>query len=592
MVLTVPRPEYPRPQFERDCWLNLNGEWEFSFDDNNIGIKSMWYQSHDFDMKINVPFTYQCQLSGIDIQDFHDIVWYAREFDIPDKMKDKRILLNFGAVDYRADVWVNGQHVMSHEGGHVPFSVEITHIVKKKGNKVVLRASDPTTDLELPRGKQYWKRSSESIFYTRTTGIWQTVWLEGVPDTYLKKANLTPDLDSKSVIIEYELDGECRDIELGVEIKLENITLIKDSISVINGRGKRVYWLDKEVTLDWNHQESLVWSPGNPVLFDLVFEIYRGGDRIDEVKSYFGLRKVSIQAGKFMLNNRPYYQKMLLDQGYWEESLLTAPEDEAFIKDIELCKKMGFNGVRKHQKIEDPRYLYWADKMGFLVWGETANAYCYSKLYVKRFTHEWIEMMERDYNHPCIVAWTPLNESWGVEGIMNNKDEQAHSAAMYWLTKSLDQTRPVISNDGWDHTITDLLTIHDYEWRKDVLKNRYSSIENIINTRHTGRGMFAEGWSYKGQPVIVSEIGGISYKKGNWSGWGYSSADSDEDFAKRYYDVVSAILESHEVQGFVYTQITDVEQEINGLLTYDRKPKIDPEIIRQINEGRWKPKKD
>lgn len=585
----LPRPEYPRPQFERDCWLNLNGEWDFAFDDENVGIRSMWYDNPGFDRKIIVPFVYQCEMSGINIKDFHDIVWYAREFDMPDDMKGKRSILHFGAVDYAADVWINGCHVISHEGGHVPFSVEITHVVKDRGNKIVLRAQDPSTDLELPRGKQYWKRSSESIFYTRTTGIWQTVWLEGVAETYLKKVWFTPDIDNKSIMIEYELDGNCKDIDLGVEINFRNMTLIRDKISVINNRGKRSYWLDQEVTLDWNHQESMVWSPENPVLFDVDFTIIRNGTKIDEVKSYFGLRKVSIQNGKFMLNNRPYYQKMLLDQGYWQPSLLTAPTDEDYIKDIELSKRMGFNGVRKHQKIEDPRYLYWADKLGFLVWGEAANAYSYSRRYIKRFTREWIEMIERDYNHPCIVAWTPLNESWGVEGIMNNKDEQAHSAAMYWLTKSLDQTRPVISNDGWHHTITDLLTIHDYEWRKEILKKRYSSLESILATWHAGRGMFAEGWNYEGQPVITSEIGGISYKKSETSGWGYSCATSDEDFARRYYDIISAILESPEVQGFVYTQIADVEQEINGLLTYDRKPKIDLEIIRQINEGRWKP---
>ncbi len=585
----LPRPEYPIPQFERDCWLNLNGEWDFSFDDENTGIKSTWYINPDFDRKIIVPYAYQCQMSGINIQDFHDIVWYAKEFDISDSMKGKRIILHFGAVDYSADVWVNGTHVVSHEGGHVPFSIEITHVVKDERNRIVLRAEDSTNDLELPRGKQYWKRSSESIFYTRTTGIWQTVWLEGVSGTYLKKAWFTPDVDNKSIMVEYEFAGKGKEVELCIEIKIRDITLVKDTVSVISKRGIRNYWLDHGVSLDWNHQESMVWSPENPVLFVVNFETFSCGNKIDEVKSYFGLRKVSIHDGKFMLNNRPYYQKMLLDQGYWEPSLLTAPTDEDYIKDIELCKKMGFNGVRKHQKIEDPRYLYWADRLGFLVWGEAANAYSYSRKYVKRFTHEWIEMVERDYNHPCIVAWTPLNESWGVDGIMNKKDEQAHAAAMYWLTKSLDQTRPVISNDGWDHTKSDILTIHDYECRKDVLKKRYSSIDSILQTRHTGRGVFAAGWNYEGQPIITSEIGGISYKKSEWSGWGYSSATSDEDFVKRYYDVISAILESPEIQGFVYTQITDVEQEINGLMTNKRKPKIDPEIIRQINEGCWKP---
>jgi beta-galactosidase/beta-glucuronidase len=589
MKQNTPRQEYPRPQFERNCWLNLNGEWNFDFDDNNIGIKNAWFAKPELSQVICVPYTYQSKLSGINNQDFHDIVWYSKNFDINEELKGKRIILNFGAVDYKSDIWVNGTHMISHEGGHVPFSIEITNVLKDKDNLIVVRAEDYTTDLELPRGKQYWKRTSEGIFYTRTTGIWQTVWVEGVAETYLSKVWITPDVDHKKVFVEYEVNGTCDNIQLGVTISLRDKILIDDKINVVNGRGKRDFWLDQEITIDWNHQESWVWTPENPVLFDMLFTIHKDSVKVDEVKSYFGLRKVSIVEGKFMLNNRPYYQKMLLDQGYWEDSLLTAPTDEDFVKDITLCKQMGFNGVRKHQKIEDPRYLYWADKLGFLVWGEIASAYVYSRRYVRRITDEWMSMIERDYNHPCIVAWTPLNESWGVDGIMNNKDEQAHTAAMYYITKSLDNTRPVISNDGWDHTKSDLFTIHDYEWKKETLKERYSSIENILKSKHSGRGMFAQGWGYEGQPIIMSEFGGISYQKGNWQGWGYSSASSDEDYAKRYYDVVSAMLESPLVQGFVYTQITDVEQEINGVLTYDRKPKIDVEIIKAINEGKWKP---
>ncbi|HZJ82815.1 MAG TPA: glycoside hydrolase family 2 TIM barrel-domain containing protein, partial [Clostridia bacterium] len=251
-------------------------------------------------------------------------------------------------------------------------------------------------------------------------------------------------------------------------------------------------------------------------------------------------------------------------------------------------KEMGFNGARKHQKIEDPRYLYWADKLGFLVWGEIAANYVYSRRAIKRLSNEWMDAIFRDYNHPSIVAWTPINESWGVPNILNNEDEQSLTASLVYLTKSLDTTRPVISNDGWEHTHTDLLTIHDYCPDKDTLLERYESVEKILDGMPAGRRMFAQGWEYKGQPILVTEFGGISYQTGEWEGWGYSSADSDEDYAKRYYDVVSAMLESDLIQGFCYTQITDVEQEINGLLTYDRKPKIDLKIIREINEGKLK----
>lgn len=589
MATSIVRNEYPRPNFERKSWLNLNGDWNFEYDDNNEGLKNKWYENSKFSRKIIVPYVFQSELSGINEQEIHDIVWYSKDINIPEEYKNKRLILNFGAVDYKADVWVNGEHLINHEGGHVPFSVEITDVLKDKDNKLVVRAEDYTYDLELPRGKQYWKDKSEGIFYTRATGIWQTVWLEAVGENYLKNTWITPDLDNKKVFIEYELDRVTENTYLDVTISLRGKVLIQDRISIINGRGKRDFWLDQNITKDWNHQEAWTWTPENPVLFDISFKVIVDNECIDEVNSYFGLRKVSIVSGKFMLNNRPYFQKLLLDQGYWEKSLLTAPSDEDFIKDIKLSKAMGFNGVRKHQKIEDPRYLYWADKLGFIVWGEIASAYNYSRTYVNRITREWMEMIKRDYNHPCIVAWTPLNESWGVECIMNNKNEQAHSASMYWLTKSLDQTRPVISNDGWDHTKTDLLTIHDYEWRSEVLKERYSTLDNIINSTPSGRTLVAQGWKYEGQPIIVSEMGGISYQKSNWKGWGYSSASSDEDFVKRYYNVVSPLLESPLVQGFIYTQITDVEQEINGLLTYKREPKVDIKIIKAINDGEWKP---
>lgn len=585
----IPRPEYPRPQFERSTWMNLNGDWQFAFDDQNVGLAQHWFHDRKFELNIVVPYTYQCELSTINDQDFHDIVWYKKSFDLDETLLGKRILLNFGAVDYKAMVWVNGVLVATHEGGHVPFSVEITGNVNDKENCIVVRAEDYTFDLELPRGKQYWRRKSEGIFYTRTTGIWQTVWIEAVGAAYVSKLWLTPDIDKKLIRVEYEIDGVSDDLSLNVEIGLNGVSLINDTLKVMNQRGTREFFLDQSIKVDWQFYEMWTWTPERPVLFDLDLTLYEGTAICDQVKSYFGMRKVSIVDGKFMLNNRPYYQKLLLDQGYWEESLLTAPEDRSFVVDIELSKEMGFNGVRKHQKIEDPRYLYHADKMGFLVWGEIAGAYVYSRRYVNRLTKEWMEMIERDYNHPSIVAWTPLNESWGVDGIMHNKDEQAHAAAMYYLTKSLDLTRPVISNDGWDHTETDLLTIHDYESKKDVLKDRYKSLESILSSKQCGRGMFAQGWSYKGQPILVSEFGGISFQKGKWDGWGYSHAVSEEDFALRYYQVISAMTESPLIQGFCYTQITDVEQEINGLLTYARQPKIDLSIIKAINEGTWKP---
>lgn len=573
--MNVPRNEYPRPQFVREEWQNLNGEWEFSFITN------------EFDKRIIVPYVYQTKLSGINLQDSYDTVWYRKNFQLLDNMKDKKIILHFGAVDYSCEIWVNDVFVREHTGGHISFEVDITHALKKNGNTLVVKVTDSSTDLEMPRGKQYWRDKSEGIFYTRTTGIWQSVWLEAVDEVYLDNVYITPDLDNMEVEFNYEISSS-KTAVLRTEIYFEEELLTTNTLETNRNAGSYKIFLDQQLLKNWNFQEELVWTPENPRLFDVVFKVYENGLLVDTVKSYFGMRKVSIENGKFLLNNRPYYQKLLLDQGYWEDSLLTAPTDDDFIKDIELAKSMGFNGVRKHQKIEDPRFLYHADKIGFLVWGEIAAAYVYSKKYVKRITHEWIDEILRDYNHPSIVAWTPINESWGVFNIKDKKEQQSHSAAMVHLTKSLDQTRPVISNDGWEHTCTDLLTIHDYEWNIDILKERYKNLENILKFMPGGRPLLAKGWKYEGQPILVTEFGGISYKIGSWEGWGYSNASDDEDFARRYYDVVSPLLESPYIQGFCYTEITDVEQEINGLLTYDRKPKISVETIRAINESRWK----
>ncbi|MDE7326340.1 MAG: glycoside hydrolase family 2 [Lachnospiraceae bacterium] len=581
----IPRPEYPRPDFKRESFQNLNGEWEFAFDDMDLGIKEKWYGTGSLPHRIKVPYVYQCEMSGIGERSFHNIVWYKKHVMITKEEGREHLILHFGAVDYKAMVWVNGSFVGEHKGGNTPFAFDITKdVVYGIENTIAVRVTDDALDLELPRGKQYWKGESEGIFYTGTTGIWQTVWLEQVADNALERIFVTPDVDRKTISIKMEFSGN-ENKQVRVRMSLRGEEYVDDLIRVHKNRAERSFRLDQSITLDWNHQESLVWSPENPVLFDLEFTVLANGKATDLVESYCALRKVSIQNGKFMLNNRPYYQKMLLDQGYWKPSLMTAPTDEDFVRDINACKAMGFNGVRKHQKAEDPRYLYHADRLGLIVWGEFSSAYVYSRDFACNMTREWMEVIRRDYNHPCIVCWVPLNESWGVDCIMNNGEEQDFSRAMYYLTKSLDQTRCVISNDGWDHTVSDLLTIHDYEGRYPVLKERYGGeVERILNSTPGSRTLYAQGNNYHGEPIIVSEFGGISYQKTEGvNGWGYTAANSDEDYIKRYRDVVGALLESPHVQGFVYTQLCDVEQETNGLMTYDREFKVEPQIIRDIN---------
>ncbi len=571
----IPRPEYPRPQFQRELWMNLNGQWQFSFDQPS------------FDREITVPFAYQARLSGIGSSERHDVVWYRRSFVLPEAWEGQTVLLHFGAVDYSCQVWVNGVHVGGHTGGHVSFTLEITQALVSGENRLEVRAEDVLTDLGMPRGKQYWKDAPESIFYTPTTGIWQTVWLEPVPRAHFRRVDITPDLDSRTVAFDYVLSRG--DLEAEIEVSFQGKLVARSREPVFRSGGRTILALDKERLGRDNFTSACAWSPKHPNLFDVTYRLYEDGALTDTVRGYFGLRKISVENGVICLNNYPFYQKLLLDQGYWRDSLLTAPTDEAFVSDIQYCKAMGFNGVRKHQKVEDPRFLYHADRLGLLVWGEMANAFEFSGDYVRRFTKEWMEMLERDYNHPCIVAWTPLNESWGVENISTDSRQAHHSCALVELTKSLDATRLVMSNDGWEQTIPDVLGIHDYEPEKEVLSRRYRTVEEVLRFRSAGRALFAGGYGYAGQPVMNTECGGIFFRVEDTDGWGYTSAEGTEDFYRLYHQVVSSFLESPVIQGFCYTQLTDVQQEQNGLLTFDHRPKFDCDVIRAINEGCWQP---
>ncbi|HEY0826737.1 MAG TPA: glycoside hydrolase family 2 TIM barrel-domain containing protein [Bacilli bacterium] len=584
-MTSITRNEYPRPQFERSEWMNLNGTWEFEFDDHNIGEMVKWYKSHPFSKEIKVPFCFQSELSGIGDTSFHDIVWYRRNLVLPDPYMGKRIVLHFGAVDYSAKVWINGEFSVAHEGGHTPFSADITDLLQKGNNTIVVRAQDYSQDVTLPRGKQYWKEKSDIIFYTRTTGIWQSVWLEPLSTTYLQRVQLTPDIDHNKIQIRSFVNGWAgnTDLRLKISISFQGKCVVEDLIQIKEKEEERTIKLH-----DFNdHGMGQWWSPEQPNLYDVQFTLIEKEQIVDQVNSYFGMRKISIEDGIICLNNRPYYMKLILDQGYFPGGVLTAASDETFRKDIEYTKLMGFNGVRKHQKIEDPRYIYWCDRMGLLLWGEMANAYQYSEKYVSRFTQEWQEAIQRDYNHPCLVVWVPINESWGVPNILVDKRQQEHVLSIYHLTKSLDSTRLVISNDGWEHVKSDICTIHDYEWRREVLEERYASQQKAVTSNPQKRWLIVPGCIYNGEPLLISEFGGISFiQDNNGDGWGYSAAQNKHDFMEKLIAVIQPMLYSKDIQGYCYTQLTDVEQEKNGLLTFDRLPKIPIEIIRQINEGK------
>ena len=586
------RREYPRPQLVRNLWLNLNGKWSFAFDDSNIGIKEKWYKTPSFNQEIEVPFAFQTKLSGIQDTGFHDYMWYHRTFRIPSEMEGKQIILHFGAVDYMAYVYVNGELAGTHEGGHTSFSFDITHLLNGGEESLTLRVYDPSTDETIPRGKQFWKEQSAGIWYTRTSGIWQTVWLEAVDETHIKNIRFTPDVDAGDIEIEFEASGDYCGKIAAIDISFESQIIAQAEINLHEAYTKcRMNLFGKKIFRSNFHGASWTWSPEKPNLFDVNIQLKDNKQVLDDVQTYFGMRKVHTQDGMVYLNNRPYYQKLVLDQGYWPDGLLTAPTDDDLKNDILLTKEMGFNGCRKHQKVEDPRFLYWADKLGFLVWGECAAAPCYSEVTAARLTKEWIEIIERDYNHPCIVTWVPINESWGVPNISTSSKEANHALGLYHLIKSLDATRLVISNDGWEMTKTDICAVHNYNHGNKDEKAKYEYfIESlktkgsILASKPARRDLYVKGFSHEGEPILLTEFGGISLVVGESAGWGYTAASNVGEYVEEYKRVMEAVCASKVLHGYCYTQLTDVEQEINGILTYDRKPKCDLAMIKQIND--------
>jgi len=560
-------------------WRTLNGIWEFEFDDQDRGMAERWFRrDQPLSKHITVPYAFQTPLSGIGDASFHDIVWYRRALDVPASWKGQRVLLNFGAVDYAATVWINGEQVVTHRGGHTPFGADITDAMKPAGNIITLRVEDPSTDRTIPRGKQYWREKSESIFYTRTTGIWQPVWIEAVQATRIATLRTTPDIDRSQVTFQVSPGKAVPDLRLRVTLKLRDAQ-VAQSETACGTRGCTA-------VLSLERQE--LWSPERPTLYDATVELLARNAVQDTVSTYVGLRKVSVHNGRVYLNNAPYYLRLVLDQGYWPESLLTPPSEDAILYDIKMTKAVGFNGARKHQKVEDPRWLYWADKLGLLVWGEMPNAYFYSPEYVSRFVGEWQEALARDYNHPSIVAWVPINESWGVPDVLTDAAQQEHVKSLYRLTRSLDATRLVIDNDGWEHTdATDLMTLHDYARTGAELAAKYEHLSREPQRiPRNGREAFAYGYRYNGTPFVLTEFGGIAFRLGAQKAgneWGYSGIEPTQDaFLSRLGGLVKAIRENPAWAGYCYTQLTDVEQEINGVLTYDRKPKADPETLRKI----------
>jgi beta-galactosidase/beta-glucuronidase len=583
------RPLHPRPQLRRSQWQSLDGDWEFAFD-----AASAWLDPGEVEWtrRIVVPFAPETARSGIGETGFFGACWYRRSFAAPALGSDERLLLHFGAVDYAAEVWVNGVPAVRHEGGYTPFTADITGLLKDGEQVVVVRAEDDPHDLAKPRGKQDWLLEPHSIWYPRTSGIWQTVWLEAVPRTRIGAVVWTPSLDEWDIRLQATITSPERSgLRLRVHLSVGNETLSDDTYSVVGGEvNRRIAPSDPGVD---DYRNALLWSPSRPTIIEARLELWAGrGEKLDEVQSYTALRSVAVHGERFLLNGRVLPLRMVLDQGYWPESGMTAPDDDALRRDVELAKAMGFNGVRKHQKIEDPRYLYWADHLGLMVWAEMPSAYRFTELSIERLTRQWVEVIRRDRSHPSIVAWVPFNESWGVPDLPSIAAHRHYVQALYHLTKTLDPHRPVIGNDGWESTVTDIVGIHDYDDDADRLARRYERPDVVPQLfrhgRPGGRSLAIEG-EHAGEPIMLTEFGGITVGEDRGLDWGYSRCATAEEFGEQYERLLEVVRSSELLAGFCYTQFADTYQESNGLLRSDRSPKLPLERIARATRGRDAP---
>ncbi len=588
-------PEHPRPQLQRAEWTALDGVWEFAFDREGTMSRP---EQVEFDRAILVPFAPETPRSGIGDESYTMAVWYRRRFAVPafQPVSGDRLLLHFGAVDHEATVWVDGGRAGHHEGGYTPFSIDVTDLLRGDGDhEVIVRAGDDPHDLSKPRGKQDWQREPHAIWYPRTTGIWQTVWLERVPECRIDLLRWTPNLERWEIGVEARIAGPRRD-DLTLELTLSvgdgphRRMLAHDRYLMVSGEAnRRIALLDPGID-DARH--DLLWSPDTPTLIDVHARLLDpNGAVVDEVASYTAMRSVRVDGGRFLLNGRPLYLRMALDQGYWPDGGLTAPSVDALRRDVELAKAMGLNGVRKHQKIEDPRYLHWADRLGLLVWGEMPSAYRFSRRSVERVSAEWTQAVLRDVSHPCIVAWVPINESWGVPDLPVDAAQRDYIQGLYHLTRALDPTRPVIGNDGWETAATDIVAIHDYDDDPALLAERYgngSSVPNLLGrVRPLGRQLTLEGHDHRGQPIMLTEFGGIAFTPPSEAGatWGYARAESEAAFTAHFTEMLLAVRGCRMLAGFCYTQFTDTYQEANGMLAADRTPKIPLEAYAAAVRG-------
>ena len=601
---------YPRPMLCREAWTSLDGTWLFAHDDTDVGREQRWFDPSEderFDQRIEVPFPPESPASGVRALGFHPVVWYRRTIghDVlvgspGDSTGDgDRTVIHFGAVDHRAQVWFDGQLVADHVGGQTPFSVDVTDLLSGPSTQehvLVVRAEDDPHALHQPRGKQDWREQAHGIWYERTTGIWQPVWLEQVPAQHV--VDVAWDLHATSAVVSGEItlaSAPRRGLVLEVTLTLGDEPLAEASFVAT----RTVTQVEVPVPAVRNGQDRarLLWTPEDPHLVDVqvVLRDHDSGEQVDVVDSYLGLRETGVGGGAFLLNGQPYYTRSVLNQGYRPETHLASRGSEELRAEVELIKAMGFNAVRIHQKAEDPRFLHWADRLGLLVWGETAGAYEFSTDAVALLTAEWAQLVRRYRNHPSVVVWVPINESWGIQDVSTVVAQQQFAQSLVSLTRALDPSRPAVSNEGWEHVDSDILGVHDYTTDPERLRARYLDRQSVSDAVLQGHGpqgrrvvlneaqrqRFLSGEA----PLMLTEFGGISMSQDEGT-WGYEVITSPDEFAARLTALFDALRASSEIVGFCYTQFMDTGQETNGLVSADGKPKLPVTTIYQIVTGR------
>lgn len=588
--------DHPRPRLRRDRWTSLDGAWDFARDPENRGLTDGWHRDWSTasqNQTITVPFAPEWEASGIENHEHTPVVWYHRTVARPaDAAPGDHVMLHFGAVDHSADVWIDGEHVAQHSGGYTPFRVEVSRLLAEDAeHHLTVRVVDDNTRMDQPRGKQHWYGINESIWYTPTTGIWQSVWLEPVAPAHLVDLVATPEIGRGQLHLEAVLPAplvtdRAADTTVEVTASFQGATVAWGAARV-DRRGHAAISLSLREQHAGLRGDDVIdaggvklWSPDRPNLYQLEVTVKQGGTVVDTVQSHAGMREIEVIDGRLCLNKRPYPQRLVLDQGYWPKTGLTPPDTAALVRDIELAKELGFNGARKHQKIEDPRFMFAADVLGFFVWDELPSAYSFTPNSVAELSTMFTEMMARDRSHPSVVTWVPMNESWGMNDLTNGQ-QKALQATLYHLAHAVDGHRPVVGNDGWEMVATDILAVHDYRVPDEVATGFLEGDAGAVRPP-AGRRLVAGDQVPEDAPWLMTEFGGLSLSDDE--GWGYHSVTNGEELLEQTAELIEA-LKQGPWQGYCWTQLTDVGTELNGMLTFDRRHKLDAAALKQVQEG-------